>query len=166
MSRGQADIRVIGIGNPFRSDDGAGIVVARALREGIPDGVSVIEQRGEGAALLEAWNGAGAVVLVDAVQSGAAPGTIHRLDACAQQIPTRFFHYSSHAFSVAEAVELARALNRLPPRLIVYGIEGRNFGAGEGLSAEVTQALATLADRVLDEVRCFQEEEAPGMSSR
>ena len=41
------------------------------------------------------------------VQSGAAPGTIHRLDATETPVPSRFFHYSTHAFSVAQAVELA-----------------------------------------------------------
>jgi Ni,Fe-hydrogenase maturation factor len=58
---------------------------------------------------------------------------------------------------VAEAVELARALKRLPPRLVVYGIEGRSFSAGVELSAEVEQAAAVVVARVLDEMRVFAE---------
>jgi hydrogenase maturation protease len=165
MTAGQAEIRIIGIGNAFRSDDGAGIAVARSLRQRLSAEVAVIEQSGEGTALLEAWKGARAVVLVDAVQSGAAPGTIHRLDAYTDQIPPTLFRYSTHAFSVAEAVQLARALNQLPPRVVVYGIEGRNFSAGEALSAEVAEASATVAARVLDEVRSLQERETTGAKS-
>jgi hydrogenase maturation protease len=97
--------------------------------------------------------------VVDAVYSGAPPGTIHRLDASSKEIPRQFFHYSTHALGVTEAVQLARALNQLPPRLIVYGIEGKNFGAGVGLSTEVEQASIAVAARVLDEVRTLNEGE-------
>jgi hydrogenase maturation protease len=144
---------IIGVGNIYRSDDGAGIITARRVRERAPEGVGVIEQSGEGTSLLEAWKGASRVILIDAVHSGAPAGTIHRLDAHAAPVPTRFFHYSTHAFSVAEAVELARALGELPPYLIVYGIEGQNFAAGLELSAAVKQAVDGVASRLLDELR-------------
>ena len=157
MSTDQPDIRIIGIGNAYRSDDGAGIAVAKRVRERITDGVAIIEQSGDGAALLELWKGAGTVILVDAVHSGEAPGTVHRLDACAAEIPSRLFHYSTHGFGVAEAVELARALNQMPARLIVYGIEGKNFGAGVALSAEVEEASAAVTLRILNEVRSLKE---------
>lgn len=165
MTADPSSTLIIGVGNPYRGDDGAGIAVARDLRERIPAGIRVIEASGEGAALLEAWKGAAAVILVDAVHSGARPGTIHRLDAREAPIPGRFFHYSTHAFSVAEAVELARALKQLPPRLLVYGIEGQNFSAGVGLSAEVERAAATVVARVLDEARAFLEGGTPCTST-
>jgi hydrogenase maturation protease len=115
----------------------------------MPAAVVLLER--EGAALLEAWQGHAVVFLVDAAESGAAPGTIHRMDARARQIPRRLFHCSTHAFSVAEAVELARALDQLP-HLVLYGIEGKDFGAGAGLSAEVEQAAVEVTARVLDEL--------------
>lgn len=139
---------VIGIGNLCRGDDGVGRVVARRLRElRLPD-VEVREESGEGAALMEAWKNAETVILLDAAQSGAAPGAIHRLDAREGPVPSRFFHYSTHAFSVAEAVELARALDQLPPRLIVYGIEGEDFTAGGKLSPKIGSAVDELVSRV------------------
>ena len=147
------DTLVIGLGNEFRGDDGVGRVVARRLREAAMPGVTVREESGEGAALMDAWKDAAAVILVDAVQSGAAPGTIHRLDATRTPVPSRFFHYSTHAFSVAEAVELARALGQLPPRLILYGIEGRDFTAGERLSREVAAAVDELLPRIMQEIQ-------------
>jgi hydrogenase maturation protease len=143
---------VIGLGNDFRCDDGAGRIAARRVRELAGDAIHVIEESGEGAALMEAWRGAEFVVMIDAVHSGAEPGAIHRLDAQAQPIPANFFHYSTHAFSVAEAVELARALGQLPPRLIVYGIEGRDFTSGEGLSPEVASAVEQVAQSITSEL--------------
>jgi hydrogenase maturation protease len=142
---------VIGLGNEYRGDDAIGRIVARSLKAMARDDVRVVEENGEGAALIEAWKGADFVILVDAVHSGGAAGTIHRFDAVAQPIPGNFFHYSTHAFSLAEAVELARALNQLPRRFVIYGIEGKTFASGVGLSPEVEAA----ADEVL---RSLQEE--------
>jgi hydrogenase maturation protease len=143
---------VIGLGNPYRRDDAAGLVVAQRLRPKAPGHVTVMEHEGEPTALLEAWKDAHTVVLIDAVFSGADAGTIHRLDAQAGTIPQELFRYSTHAVSVAEAIELARALDWLPPKLVVYGIEGKDFSAGVGLSPEVEGRVAELTERVLQEL--------------
>ena len=143
---------LIGIGNEYRSDDAVGLIVARRVREKTLDQVCVREASGEGAALMEAWKAAQTVILIDAVCSGAEAGAVHQFEAQNQPAPAGFFHCSTHAFSVAEAIELARALNRLPPRLIVYGIEGRNFEAGVGLSPEVDEAAQRVVDRILQDL--------------
>ena len=143
---------VIGIGNVFRCDDGVGLIVAQRVREKVSPAVKVLEASGEGAALMEAWKDTDSVILIDAVHSGAKPGTIHRLDAHTQPIPSKYFHYSTHAFSVAEAMELARALDQLPPRLVIYGIEGKTFEAGEKLSPEVGQAVDRVVKLILKEL--------------
>ena len=57
----------------------------------------------------------------------------------------RSLRSSTHAFGVADAVELARALGRLPGRLDVYAIEGASFAAGDRLSPAVERAVAELA---------------------
>ena len=99
---------VIGVGNPWRGDDGAGIEVARR--------VGGIAFEGDGTGLVELWAGAEDAVVVDAAASGAAPGTVHRFDAAAGPLPARSLRSSTHHFGVADAIELARALDRLPPR--------------------------------------------------
>jgi hydrogenase maturation protease len=140
---------VIGIGNEYRGDDAAGLLVARRLRESAPQGVAVFEQDGDGTRLMEAWTGAGFVFVVDAVYSGAPPGTVHCFEASVSPIPASLFHQSTHAFGVVEAVELSRTLKRLPDRLVVYGIEGRNFEAGSGISDEVERAVDRVVQALL-----------------
>jgi len=142
----------IGVGNPFRSDDGVGTAIVGRLRGEVPPGVKVQEESGDGTELLEAWRGVDSVILVDAVLSGAPPGTIHRLDAQAEKLPTWFSHSSTHAFGVAEAIELARVMGDLPARLIVYGIEGLDFSAGTELSPEVAEVVPTAANLILQEI--------------
>ena len=153
MTNSPSSTVVIGVGNEFRGDDGGGITVVRLLRELLPPEARVIEESGEGTSLLDAWRGATAVVLVDAVQSAAAPGTVYRFDASDNALPSGVFPCSTHAFGVAEAIEMARALHELPPRLIVYGIEGENFASVKGLSPAVEQAVAKVVERVISELR-------------
>ena len=143
---------VIGVGNAFRCDDGAGIVVARALTRRAPPRVLVAESTGEGAAMMDLWKGYDSVIVIDAARSGSAPGTVFRLDPHEQTIPPRFFHYSAHVFSVAEAVEMARTLASLPPRFILYAIEGEDFGHGTELTPKVREAAERVTGLVLQEL--------------
>jgi hydrogenase maturation protease len=152
MSPESAPRLIIGIGNIYRSDDGAGIAAIRQLKGQLPARVRVLEASGEGTALVETWKDAASVILIDAVRSGAPPGTIHRLDARNDKIAAELFLCSSHAFSLAQAIELARALNQLPQHLIVYGIEGQSFKAGEMLSPPVEAAIGRVVSQVLLEV--------------
>ncbi len=147
-----AQNRVVGIGNAWRNDDAAGLAVARLLEGKLPAGVEVLEREGEPTGLIDAWEGAEAVWLVDAVSSGAEPGTVLRHDASEQELPAALFDTSTHHMGLAEAVELARALGRLPGRTIVYGIEGGSFDTGDTLSPEVEAAAARVAEAVREEV--------------
>jgi len=153
MTASHSPTLVIGVGNEYRGDDGAGIAVARLLRNQLPSQVRILEQSGEGTSLLDSWRAAASVVLVDAVQSGAAPGTIHRFDASQAPVPAGLFPCSTHAFGVAEAIEMARALHELPSRMVVYGIEGADFADGNGLSPAVQRAVAQVAAQVGRELR-------------
>lgn len=147
-------VLVLGIGNEFRGDDAAGLLAVRKVNAlGAPN-VVVREFSGEGAAIIDAMDLSIEVIICDAVNSGSPLGTIHRLDAAKQRIPSRFFHYSTHEFSLAEAIELARVLGKLPPRLTIYGIEGRSFAAGCTLSAEVQTAVQRVADEILSRLAC------------
>jgi hydrogenase maturation protease len=149
-------ILIIGVGNDHRHDDAAGLIAARRLRARKLPRVTVVESTGEGTALMELWQNANTVILLDTVQSGAAPGALHRLDARARTVHTSFLRCSTHAFGIAEAIELARALDQLPPRLIVLGIEGRNFAQGTGLSPKVERALPALVRAVNREIKSLE----------
>ena len=145
-------LRVICVGNAFRGDDAAGLEVAKLLQGTLPEGAEVLEREGEPTALMDAWEGAEAVWLVDAVSSGAPSGSVHRINAGEEELPAGLFRASTHAFGLAETVELARALGRLPGRTVVFGIEGARFEAGDELSPEVAAAVPGVAESVREEV--------------
>jgi hydrogenase maturation protease len=148
---------VIGIGNEYRCDDAVGLLAVRRLRSLVPLEVVVLEQEGDGAQLMEAWTGADLVFVVDAVCSGAPPGTTQRFDAKVGPVPATLFRHSTHAFGLAEAIELARALRQLPAQLVVYGIEGRDFEAGVRLSGEVRGALDQVVKDLLEVLNSLED---------
>jgi hydrogenase maturation protease len=143
---------VVGIGNELRADDGAGLEIVRGLAaDDLPADVRVRELPGEPLGLLELWADVEAVVLVDTVRSGAHAGTIHRLDASSEPLPGQLAHTSSHAVSLPETIELARGLGRLPPVVIVVGVEGGRFDVGGPLSDAVRDALGRATEIVARE---------------
>jgi hydrogenase maturation protease len=146
---------VIGVGNRLRRDDAAGLHAVDRLRERAQAaGIAVRVQEGEALGLLEQWEGARTVVLIDAIHADSPPGEIHRVDLSSEPVPARLGGSSStHAVGMADAIELARALGCLPAGVILYGVQGRRFDSGGGLSREVEGAIAQLAEAALAEAR-------------
>jgi hydrogenase maturation protease len=143
---------VIGIGNEDRRDDAAGVRAARLVRALLWPRVRMIECAADAAALLEAWRGEPVVVVVDAMASGAATGSVRRFDAAREPLPAVPFRGSTHGLGLAEAVELGRALGALPARFALYGIEGTDFGHGARLSYSVECGVREAALRISEEI--------------
>jgi hydrogenase maturation protease len=143
---------VVCVGNRLRGDDAVGLEVARHLRGTLPEDVQLTEREGEPTTLIAAWEGADALWVVDAVSSGSTAGTVHRLDAGARPLPPDPFRASTHHVSLAETVELARVLGRLPARTVVFGIEAASFAIGEPLTPSVAEAAVAVAAAIRDEV--------------
>ncbi|WP_432872971.1 hydrogenase maturation protease [Microbispora rosea] len=141
------DIVVIGLGGDGRGDDAAGLEVVRRLRGRLSSSVVIVESAGDPAQLVEAWTGARLAVVIDAVSSGAAPGTVHRRTGV-EGGPS--WHGSSHSFGLADAVDLGRALGRMPAQLIVIGVEGGDFTIGAPITPPVLSAIDALV-RELEE---------------
>ena len=143
---------VIGVGNEFRRDDGAGPEVVARLRGQLPDDVCLLVSDGEPARLIEAWAGAPVAVIVDAVRAEpAVPGRVHRLvlhrAGAATAPPT-----SSHGLGLDCAIGLAQALDRMPGMLILHAVDAADVGQGTGLTPAVAAAIDTLAAAVLDDL--------------
>lgn len=146
---------VIGIGNPDRGDDAVGLRVVERLGTMSPADLELRVAGGDMLALFDCWSDAETVVLVDAMQSGAPPGTVRRLDVAKGEVESALGSFvSTHAFSLADAIALARSLGRLPAQLVVYGIEAEHTRPGEPLSETVERAVPTAAEAILEEPKC------------
>ena len=140
---------VVGIGNPSRGDDAVGPEVAsRVARLDLP-GVEVVVYD-EPLALVEHLATHEDVVVVDAASPRGAAGSVHVVRVGSTPLRHDSSVFGSHGLGVAEAVELARALGRLPRRLTLVGVEAGSFDVGAPLSARVRDCLDDAVRAVLD----------------
>lgn len=143
---------MIGVGNEYRRDDGAGLAVVNSLRDRVPPGVDLVLTDGEPTRLIEAWTGAALAVVVDAVRADPPrPGRVHRFELDRPLAGTTRMT-SSHGFGLDDAIRLALALDRMPARLIVHAIEASDLTQGTGLTPLVAAAVAEVADAILSDI--------------
>ena len=145
---------VVGIGNRLRGDDAAGIrVLERLAATTLPSDVELLTREADLLGLLDAWAGRSQVVLVDAMRSGAAPGSVRRIEPPPGWQPQGFTaDASSHLVGLGTVIELGRTLGRFPEHLVLFGIEAQSFAAGAPLDPSVEAAAEVVAAQVLAEL--------------
>ena len=147
---------IVCIGNELVADDGVGWVVYERLRGSrLPENVRLVFLGLGGIDLLEEIDGEEVLVVVDAVQLGAVPGTIHQLGW--EQLPTTPPRpVSGHGIGIREAISVGRKLypERVPKEIFLVGVEGKCFDQlGMGLTDEVAGAVPQVVATVINLVR-------------
>ncbi|MCL1600549.1 MAG: hydrogenase maturation protease [Actinomycetia bacterium] len=133
---------IIGVGNRDRGDDGAGVAVVEALT-----GCATHVVDAGALDMFNLWSETDDVVVVDAMRSGARPGTVRSFDVRETPLPGETFA-STHSFGPAAGIELARALGRMPTSIEVIGIEAGDLTVGVNLSPPVVQAVHEVTRRL------------------
>ncbi len=151
-------IKVLGIGQPLRGDDSAGLEIVRRWRSGLSpqDGdhvLAVQEVESPGLNLLSLITDFDVVILVDAVQSGSSPGTLHELPARNLEAFLEGAD-SAHGWGIAETLRLGETLNMdaYPSRIHLLGIEIASVQTGAGLSPAVQDAIPQAVQKLNDMV--------------
>ncbi len=152
-------VTVIGIGQTLRGDDAAGIEAVHRWQDAYPLTASrpeVAVQCSElpGLGLLDMLEGFDAALIIDAVQTAAAPGTILWLSPGDLESFTRGSK-SAHGWGIAETLQLARQVDpsRLPPHVRLLGIVAQHMDIGEYLSAPLQEALPAISEAIEAEVQ-------------
>lgn len=140
---------VLGLGNDLLGDDGAGLRAAREVAALGLDGLDVIESGEAGLALLELLAGYESAVIVDSIQTGAPPGTIHVLG---RSDFARVIAPSAHYAGLPEVFDLGEKLGiDLPAKIAVVAVEVEDpFSFSECLTPAVSQAMARVVDSILE----------------
>jgi hydrogenase maturation protease len=143
-------ILIVGMGNILRHDDGFRVEVARRLAADspLPADVRVIEVGIGGIHLVqELMTGYEALVVVDALERGSAPGTVHVLEAEVPDLADwpeaqrQGFLADMHYTTPSKALILAKALGYLPSKVFIVGCQPLEVDEpGIGLSASVERA--------------------------
>lgn len=147
MRRAGRSLLVIGVGNRDRGDDAVGPVVCDLLRADPFDGVDTLVFEGSVVDLALHWGPDDRVVIVDAGAPTGKPGRLTDVDPLVDRLMAPGT-VSTHTVDVGAAVELARAMGRLPAELTIVGIEGSSFEFGADLTPEVRDAARQVVDRI------------------
>lgn len=152
-------VAVIGIGQSLRGDDAAGLEAVRRWREKFPETAGKPEVQIEacelpGLSLIETLSNVDAAILVDAVQSSAKPGTVHRLSENElASFPSS--SKSAHGWGVAETLRLRSQLTGTKVGIRIIGIEAEQMELGAGLSEAVENAIPTLCEVIEEEIHAL-----------
>ncbi len=154
-------IAVIGIGQSLRGDDAVGSTAVRQWQEEYPETASLPDLQVElmeipGLALLDLINGSEATILVDAVKSSSAAGTLHHL-SLEQLSSFTSDSKSAHGWGVSETLQLNSLLNPSSQNIAIrlIGIEAEQFQMGNGLSEKVNRAIPLVCEAIQDEVQAL-----------
>jgi hydrogenase maturation protease len=145
-------IAVVGCGHPDCGDDAVGLLVAQEIERANLPGVRVELIGTNGLAMFEAWEGCDSCIVVDAMVSGQAPGTVMVLREADWDLLRNPPACSTHSLGPAQALRLAAAVGALPPRVDVIGVEGAHFEQGATLSPAMRSGVNRAACRVIEEI--------------
>lgn len=145
--------RVIAMGSPH-GDDQVAWRLAERLQLRKHANVTVIKL-GDPLRLYDHLEECERLVIVDACSGGGMPGTVTRLEWPDEHILVRHSH-SSHGFGLANALQLAEKLNRLPRKVVLFGVEVANVLPNDSPSEAVESAFHELERKVLREIQSAQ----------
>jgi len=148
-------VAVVGVGNSIMGDDGVGPTIIERL-EGSPagaaDDVRLVDAGTTGFLALEAMSGAERAVVVDAVETGEPPGTIHEYRYVDGAFETDVPEMTMHDVSFTEAMVAGRDVYDLPDEIRILGVEPADVSIGDELSGAVERAATELIDVLLERI--------------
>ena len=139
------NILVLGVGNVLLCDEGVGVRALGALEAQleVPPGVEFMDGGTSGMELLGYIQGRDALIILDAVNCEALPGTIVRMEG--DQVPALFQKkISPHQLGLSDLIAAARLTDSLPAKVVLFGIEPKDLGTGLELSEDVAQSVEQL----------------------
>ena len=151
-AHGRPPILVLGIGNILLRDEGVGVRVIEQMQElRLPDDVELVDGGTAGADLLDVLAERQKVIVIDAVQAEAEPGTVLRFTADDLVRPDGV-GISLHEMGLAEALTMTKQLGCAPEEVLIFGIKPKDITCGLELSAEIAPSVPEVIRLVLEEI--------------
>jgi hydrogenase maturation protease len=146
-------ILVLGIGNLVMTDDGIGVRVVQLIEERyrFPGQVTVLDGGTLGLDLLPRIEAVQRLLIVDAVDTGAPPGTLVRLTGAEipQALETRL---SPHQMGLKDLLTVGPLLGHSPGETVLWGVQPESIQMALRLSASVAAQLEPMVEKVLEEL--------------
>jgi hydrogenase maturation protease len=146
-------ILVLGIGNILLRDEGVGVHVVEAMRDmPLSEDVELVDGGTAGVDLVDLLADRRKVIVVDALDAGATPGSVFRLRAD-ELLPEPGGMVSLHQLGLLQSLSIASRLECAPKEVVVFGIQPKEISPGLTLTPEVQEVVPKAVAAVLEELR-------------
>ena len=147
----ETKLKIIAVGNDLYGDDGIGNAVLSALKQ-IPKmkEIELIDGATDALGLIDHFEGTEHIIIVDAAQMGEKPGTVKVFSREEVKLKIKMDHLSVHGISLAETFDIAHAVDSLPEKITIIGIEPKNIGISETLSDVVTKSIPEVVSNIMN----------------
>ena len=144
-------IKVIAVGNDLYGDDGVGHAVIEILEQ-MPEmsNVEIIDGATDALGLIDHFEDEAHIIFVDAAQMGEEPGTVKVFSKDEVRLKIKMDHLTVHGISLAETFDIAKAVDKLPEKITIIGIEPKNIGISEKLSDIVKQSIPNVISQIIN----------------
>ncbi|NHZ86056.1 MAG: hydrogenase maturation protease [Planctomycetia bacterium] len=144
-------LKIIAIGNDLYGDDGVGLAVLETLAS-IPniENVELVNGATDALGLIDHFIDVEHVIIIDAAQMGEQPGTVKVFDREDIKMTIKVDNLSVHGISLAETFEIAEAIDSLPGKITIIGIEPKNIGISQNLSDLVAQSIPEVVTNIIN----------------
>jgi hydrogenase maturation protease len=147
-------MKIMAVGNSFYGDDGIGAAVLEKIRrEDLFPGAQLVDVHTDALALLDHLSRDELNVIVDAAQMGLEPGAAVGFRPSEARLKIKSDHLSMHGFGLPEAFDLAAQLDRMPPKVLIVGVEPARIEINQGLSEVVHEAVPRVISIIQAEVQ-------------
>ena len=147
----KSKVKVISVGNDLYGDDGVGTAVIEMLGQ-IPEmkGIELVNGATDALGLIDHFDDTEHVILIDAAQMGEKPGTVKVFSKDEVKLKIKMDHLTVHGMSLAEAFDIAKAIDKLPEKITIIGIEPENIGISEKLSDVVAESIPDVIAQIIN----------------
>jgi hydrogenase maturation protease len=154
MAEEKSKVTIMGVGNILRKDEGVGVKVIEEMRQvDLPAQVVLVDGGTGGLDLIHIMEKSHKLIIIDACDAGAEPGTIWRFTPDELEREAKSPMVSLHDVDLIDAIELAKFLGKAPSEIVIFGIQPKDIGWGTELTEEVKRKIPEIIDVVIAELK-------------
>lgn len=144
-------IKIIAVGNDLYGDDGIGNTILEEL-DHMPEmqNIELIDGATDALGLIDHFEKDDHIILIDAAQMSEKPGTVKVFTKDEVKLNIKMDHLTVHGISLAETFDIATAVDRMPKKITIIGIEPENIGIFEKLSDTVKQSIPKIITHIIN----------------
>jgi hydrogenase maturation protease len=144
-------LKVLGIGNTLRGDDGIGSVVIEALqKENLPESIQLFDIGSDAFSIIDHFENEQPVLVIDCAQMGKEPGEVIKFDVKDENLPILDKAISIHGFGFSDVYKMAKNLYE-NIQCTIIGVQPKSLEFNTGLSEEIKNKIPSIIKMVIEE---------------